>query len=87
MFANVKCFSSSATASLNRSTSVTLSLQPLLAVEAAGADHAVTRSKEKQDKSEQTKENCGVFLHEFTPAVLVCVVNNEGDPVAGHLQQ
>lgn len=26
-------------------------------------------------------------MYTFTPAVLVCVVNNEGDPVAGHLQK
>lgn len=31
------------------------------------------------------KENSTLFLHKFIPAVLVCVLVDEGDPVADHL--
>lgn len=55
-----------------------------------GAGCAVTCSKANGETGPYfiaDKENCGLFLYKFTPAVLVCVLNNEGNPVTGHLRK
>ncbi len=33
------------------------------------------------------KENSELVLYKFTPAVFVCVLSDEGDPVAGDLKK